>query len=102
MLGDALITAATWQLISASALTRSRSRWSMIAMSPGHSRLVRFFVLRSRRAVPITAGRSSGLPRRAQGRRRDGDFIAFTILPDPAGLSGHTRHHGVLRVPGEW
>ena len=35
MLGATLTTAATPQAASASALTRSRSTWSMIAMSPG-------------------------------------------------------------------
>src|SRR5487761_1144895 len=49
----------------------------MTAMSPGLRRLVRFLVLRSRRAAPITPGRSSDLPRRVQGRRRDGLFIAL-------------------------
>src|ERR1700733_13813678 len=77
MLGPAFTTAATWHSMRESALTRSRSRWSMIAMSPGLSRLVRFLVRRSRRAGPITPGKSSDLPRRDQGRRRDGDFIAL-------------------------
>src|SRR5947207_6886655 len=98
MLGATLTTAATWQLISASALTRSRSRWSMMAMSPGHSRLVRFLVRRSRRAGPITPGRSSGLPRRVQGMRRDGLFIAF----HPARQDDHRRLHWPARrvTPG--
>src|SRR5580693_4679603 len=49
----------------------------MTAMSPGKSGLVRFLVMRPRRAAPITPGRSSVLPRRVQGRRRDGLFIAL-------------------------
>ena len=43
---------------SASALTRSRSTWSMTAMSPGSSRLVRSLVRRSSRTDPGTPGRS--------------------------------------------
>jgi hypothetical protein len=53
MLGAALTTAATLVPTSASALTRSMSTWSMTAMSPGRSRFVRFFVRRSKRAVPV-------------------------------------------------
>ena len=40
----ALTTAATLRLMSSSALTRSRSEWSMMAISPGPRRLVMFFV----------------------------------------------------------
>src|SRR3954447_15176924 len=65
MLGAAFTTAATLQATSESALTRSTSTWSMTAMSPGRSRLVRFFVRRSRRAVPATPGAVSvARPRR--------------------------------------
>src|SRR5260370_42476979 len=100
MLGAAFTTAATWQLMRASALIRSRSPWSMMAISPGESRLVRFVVLRSRRAGPITPGRSSDLPRRVQGRRRDGLFIALPILPETAAGHGHARNSGVLPAAG--
>src|SRR5947208_2727487 len=58
MLGATLTTAATWQATSASALTRSRSIWSMIAISPGRRRLVRSLVRLSRRAGPATPGSS--------------------------------------------
>ena len=67
MLVDTFTTAPTWRSISASALSRSRSRWSMIAISPDESRLTRFLVRRSSRAVPVIPGRSSVLVRCARG-----------------------------------
>ena len=48
--------------------TRSRSTWSMIAMSPGLRRLVRFLVRRSTRATPDDAGQA----RAAAGARAIG------------------------------
>src|SRR5215472_494315 len=75
MLAAALTTAAACRCNSASALTRSRSSWSMMAISPGVSRLVRFFVRRSRRAGPLTPGRSSALGRGVMGRRRNWAII---------------------------
>src|SRR5687768_14316053 len=65
MLGAAFTTAPTWQATSESALTRSMSTWSITAMSPGRSRLVRVLVRRSRRAVPAVPDPVSGpRPRR--------------------------------------
>src|SRR5690606_13988597 len=63
MLGATLTTAPTWQETSASALTRSRSTWSMTAISPGWRRLVRSLVRRSSRAVALTPGRPSSRAR---------------------------------------
>ena len=74
MLIEALTTAATFRLISSSALTRSRSEWSMTAISPGLSRLVMFFVLRSTRATATMPGGSPALPRNTGGIT-DGSFI---------------------------
>src|SRR5580693_8187298 len=59
----ALTTAAGRQEISSSADTRSRSAWSMIAMSPGASRLTRTLVRRSTLATPTRPGGTSALPR---------------------------------------
>src|SRR4051812_34789605 len=65
VLGAALTTAPTLPATSESALTRSTSTWSMTAISPGRSRLVRFLVRRSTRAVPVTPGAvSDARPRR--------------------------------------
>src|SRR5215469_10218165 len=73
----AFTTAATRQSISSSALTRSRSAWSMTAMSPGFSRLTRTFVRGSTRATPTMPGGSSALPRPTRGILTDGSFITF-------------------------
>src|SRR4051794_17207899 len=59
MLGATLITPLTPQDTSASALTRSRSTWSMIAISPWFSRLVRNLVRLSILATALTPGLSS-------------------------------------------
>ena len=53
--GETLTTARTPESASSSAETRSRSTWSMIARSPGRSRLTRSFVRRPSRAVPTTS-----------------------------------------------
>src|SRR4029077_11670316 len=63
MLGETFTTAATPQPTRASALTRSRSTWSITATSPGRRRLVRFLVRRSSRTQPVTPG-SDGACRR--------------------------------------
>src|SRR4051795_6863903 len=76
MLGETLTTAQTFARTNASAATRSRSTWSMIAMSPGRSRLVSVLVRRSRRATPVTPGWRSP-PR---GRRS----VAILISPESA------------------
>src|SRR5215475_23821 len=91
MLGAAFTTAAAWRRMSASALTRSRSTWSMMATSPGLSRLVRFFVRRSTRAGPAMPGRSSGLVRCFIESLRNWAIIV-TILPDPPRTRSHTPH----------
>src|SRR5208282_1438050 len=77
MLADALTTAATLRLISSSALTRSRSAWSMMAISPGLSRLEMFFVLRSTRAMATIPGGSVAFPGKSSGILTDGTFIEF-------------------------
>ncbi len=59
----AFTTAAGRQARRASALTLSMSWWSMTAISPGRSRLVRFFVLGSTRTVPRTPGLSGSRAR---------------------------------------
>src|SRR3954471_62372 len=71
MLGAALTTAATRAATRPSAPTRSRSTWSMTAMSPGCSRFVSRLVRRSSRAIPTTPGCRS--PER--GRRKVASFI---------------------------
>src|SRR6266550_320584 len=75
MLTAALTTAATLRLISSSALTRSRSEWSMMAISPGLRRLVMFFVRWSTRATATIPGGSPALPRCSSGSFTDGAFI---------------------------
>src|SRR6266567_1448465 len=77
MLTETLTTAATLRLISSSALTRSRSEWSIMAISPGLRRLVMFFVLGSTRATATMPGGSAALPRCSSGIFTDGTFIEF-------------------------
>src|SRR5712691_6955682 len=77
MLTETFTTAATLRLIRSSALTRSRSEWSMMAISPGLRRLVMFFVLRSTRATATMPGGSPALPRNSSGILTDGTFIEF-------------------------
>src|SRR3954469_21196700 len=67
MLCDALTTARGRIATSDSAATTSMSVWSMIATSPGWSRLVRCFVRRSMRAGPTAPGPPSGRARRRIG-----------------------------------
>jgi hypothetical protein len=55
----AFTTATIRRSASASAATRSRSAWSITAISPGLSCLVRSFVRRPTRTVPVT-GRDGG------------------------------------------
>ena len=97
MLGAALTTAATRQATSASALTRSRSTWSITATSPGRSRLVSVLVRRSSRATPVApAGCSAcrvrvapaslirrSLPERATRRRRRGSEVVEQLRARP-------------------
>src|SRR6266498_1276449 len=83
--GLALSTAATPTATSESAATRSRSTWSMTAMSPGRSRPTRRLVRRSSRTVPVTTPGSALRDRRKTGRR-------IVTHPDTAGLAGWTRH----------
>src|SRR4051812_9029630 len=65
--GATLTTTRTPDSRSASAETRSRSVWSMIAMSSEESRLTRFFVRRSSLACPVS---STKLIRRSFGDAR--------------------------------
>src|SRR5215467_7126062 len=74
----ALTTAATLQAMSSSALTRSRSGWSMMAISPGASRLTRALVFTSTRAVARMPGGASALPRLTCGILTVGTFIAHS------------------------
>src|SRR3954447_25220866 len=53
--GEQLTTTRAPDSTSSSADTRSMSRWSMIATSPGLSRRVSRFVVRSRRAGPVNS-----------------------------------------------
>src|SRR3954465_15250148 len=64
MLWAALTTAPGRLATRDSAATTSMSVWSMTAMSPGSSRLVRCFVRRSMRTRPTTPGPPSGTARR--------------------------------------
>ena len=75
MLGAALTTAATWHLTSASALTRSRSAWSMMAMSPGSQAPGQVLGPAVQASRSRHAGQVAGLDRRAPGRLRFGAFI---------------------------
>ena len=52
----------------------------MIAISPGFSRLVMFFVLRSTRATATMPGGSALLPGHGSGILTDGTFVK-SILP---------------------
>src|SRR5882672_9106472 len=52
---DAFTTATTPASMRASAATRSRSEWSITAISPGSSRWTRFLVRRSTRHRPTTS-----------------------------------------------
>src|SRR4051812_15271329 len=65
MLGATLTTATTRAAMRPSAAMRSRSTWSMIAMSPARRRLLSRLVRRSSRAEPTTPGGRSP----ARGRR---------------------------------
>src|SRR6516164_7972074 len=96
MLTEALTTAETLRLISSSALTRSRSEWSMMAISPGLSRLVMLFVRRSTRATARMPAGSPARPRNTGGIT-DGNFIE-SILPEPVNCDGHVGAHGVSYI----
>src|ERR1700754_3790173 len=76
-----LTTAAAPHATSASALTRSTSTWSMIAISPDWRRLVSLFVRRSILATAVTPGRSPTFLPRRPGILLPGTFI-MTILPE--------------------
>ena len=64
-------------VLSSSALTRSRSAWSMTAISPGFSRRTSVLVRRSTRATPAAPGGASALPRVTCGNLTDGPFIGL-------------------------
>src|ERR1700733_3335756 len=89
MLRLQFITAMTLRLMSSSALTRSRSEWSMMAISPGLRRLVMFLVRRSTRATAVMPGGTSALSRPTSGIFTDGTFIEFhtarTVTRGPPG-----------------
>src|SRR5258708_14117270 len=55
----------------------------MMATSPGHSRLARFLVLRSRRTVAVTPGRSSDASRRILDILRGRAIIAQQVCQIP-------------------
>src|SRR5690606_35224576 len=76
-----LTTAAAPHATSASALTRSTSTWSMMAISPGWRRFVSLLVRRSILATPVTPGRSLPFLARRPGILLPGTFIK-TILPE--------------------
>src|SRR5215510_725318 len=97
MLLATLTTAATCRCTSASALTRSRSSWSMMAISPGARRLVRFLVRRSSLAGPLTPGRSSVLGRGVMGRLRNCAIIE-SILPEIRGWPAPSLQPGAGEV----
>src|SRR4051794_37927089 len=88
VLGAALTTAPTLPATSESALTRSTSTWSMTAISPGRSRLVRFLVRRSTRAVPVTPGAvADARPRRRVPMRMVAMVPRGPGCPDPTRTS---------------
>src|SRR6478672_11647856 len=91
MLGWALTTADTFASTRDSAATRSRSTWSMIAMSPGFSRPASRFVRRSNRATPVTPESPS-----TRLRRSVASFIGFHGATE-GGLP--SRRHAVRLVP---
>src|SRR5699024_8141619 len=80
MLLATLRTAATPQATSASALTRSRSTWSMIAMSPGRRRGVRFMVRRSDLTGATSPAGASARARRSR--------VAVALGASAASLGG--------------
>src|SRR5215472_10790607 len=82
MLGATLMTATTWRFSRASALTLSRSSWSMIAISPGFRRLVSDLVLRSRRAGATRPGRSAEPFPSLLCNLREYTHIALPSVPD--------------------
>src|SRR4051795_5862975 len=92
MLVAMLTTASAPRATRASALTRSMSVWSITAISPGWSRLVRFFVRRSRRGPP-----ARGAPPARGGRRAVGVFLA---PPVEAGHAGQVARAGAGGSPG--
>jgi hypothetical protein len=73
-LTDALTTAAAFRLVSSSALIRSRSAWSMMAISPGLSRLMMSFVRRPTRATATIPGGSKAPPRNRSRTLTKGTF----------------------------
>src|SRR3954468_19617042 len=71
------------------------SRGSMKAMSPGRSRLVRFFVRRSSRAVPVTPGAVSvARPRRRVPMRMAAMVPRGAESPDPTRSGDGPITHG--------
>src|SRR3954468_22236018 len=73
---EALTTPATPASTRPSAERRSRSSWSITAISPGWIRRSRFFVLRSTRAVP-----AAGRARRERSRSRFRGLVAAVETP---------------------
>src|SRR5579859_6804463 len=82
MLAATLTTAETCRFSSASALTLSRSAWSMMAMSPGLSRSVSDLVRRSRRAGAVKPGRSVDPFPSLLCSLREYSHIALPSVPD--------------------
>src|SRR5262249_22640618 len=79
-----------------SALTRSRSAWSMTAMSPGFRRRTSVLVRWSTRAVPATPLDVSARPRVTRGNFTDGTFIG--LYPARARrLPPSQAHYSALR-----
>src|SRR5690625_87337 len=98
MLVAVLSTAPTPCSSSASALTRSRSTWSMTAMSPGRSRPARFLVWRSQRTGAVSLPSARSPPRRRRVRRAPsaaGTFIAW-ILPEQGCFGPAKRYSACL------
>src|SRR5690349_7722087 len=78
------------------------SRWSMTAMSPGCSRLVRFLVRPSTRATPTTPGAGVAWARGRRDRRRIGAILPRQRPPTgEAGPGGGGSARGRLGEAGD-
>ena len=102
----ALTTPAAPASIRLSAATRSRSWWSMTAISPGWSRLARSLVRRSTRAGPSTTTSLVGSRAWSRGTRplrrsarRGGRQQLRGVLPGRGALGGSGQHAGQLHDP---
>src|SRR5207302_864635 len=107
------MTAPGWASTSSSAARRSRSSWSMTAMSPGCSRLVSRLVRRSTRAGPMTTepgpGRRSAISAASLAGRRGEELFGVSSRCLAGGLAReHARQlddaigapHGLSRGEG--